>query len=143
MRVILDTSVIVSGMISPNGSPAQIVAAWSAERFILLYSKEIYIEYADVLQRAWIHERLLHVPNRMTDFLESVRILGEEIVGFISVQGEIRDPFDEMFLRCARLGQADYLVSADKDLLSLRIFKNTQILTPGDFVGVLSTDSNE
>jgi predicted nucleic acid-binding protein len=45
-----------------------------------------------------------------------------------------------MFLRCAQLGQADYLVSADKDLLSLQVFKNTQILSPGEFVDLLSVD---
>lgn len=140
MRVILDTSVIVSGMISPHASPAQIVAAWRVGRFTLLYSQEIYTEYADVLQRAWIDERLRNVPNRVPDFLEAVRILGEEVVGFVSVQGAIRDPFDEMFLRCAQLGQADYLVSADKDLLSLQVFKNTQILSPGEFVDLLSVD---
>lgn len=140
MRVILDTSVIVSGMISPHASPAQIVAAWRVGRFTLLYSQEIYTEYADVLQRAWIDERLRNVPNRVPDFLEAVRILGEEVVGFVSVQGEIRDPFDEMFLRCAQLGQADYLVSADKDLLSLQVFKNTQILSPGEFVDLLFVD---
>ncbi len=137
MRIVLDTSVIVSGLLSPHASPAQIVAAWREGRFVLLYNQEIYAEYADVLQRSWIHERLRGAPNRVADFLEAVRILGEEVVGFVSVHGEIRDPFDEMFLRCAQLGKADYLVSADKDLLSLGAFKNTLILSPGDFVGVL------
>lgn len=141
MRIVLDTSVIVSGLLSPHASPAQIVTAWREGHFVLLYSQEIYAEYADVLQRAWMHERLRHAPNRVADFLEAVRILGEEIVGFVSVHGEIRDPFDEMFLRCALLGEADYLVSADKDLLSLKSFKNTVILSPGDFAGVLSANT--
>jgi len=140
VKIVLDTSVIVSGLLSPHASPAQIVAAWRAGRFVLLYSQEIYTEYADVLQRAWIHDRLRRVPNRVPDFLEAVRILGEEVAGFVSVQGEVRDPFDEMFLRCAQLGQADYLVRTDKDLLSLRAFRRTAILSPGDFVGILSTD---
>lgn len=129
-------------MISPHASPAQIVAAWRVGRFTLLYSQEIYAEYTDVLQRAWIDKRLRSVPNRVPDFLEAVRILGEEVVGFVSVQGEIRDPFDEMFLRCAQLGQADYLVSADKDLLSLQAFKSTEILSQGDFLDILLADSN-
>ncbi|MBI3959599.1 MAG: PIN domain-containing protein [Chloroflexi bacterium] len=49
MRIVLDTSVIVSGLLSPHASPAQIVAAWREGRFVLLYSQEIYDEYADVL----------------------------------------------------------------------------------------------
>lgn len=140
MRVVLDTSVIVSGLLSPHPSPAQIVAAWRVGRFVLLYNQQIYAEYADVLQRSWLHERLRHTPNRVTNFLDAVRILGEEIVGFVAVHGEIRDPFDEMFLQCAQLGQADYLVSGDKDLLSLQMFKGTAILSPSDFIDVLSTN---
>jgi len=112
-------------------------------RFVLLYSQEIYTEYADVLQRVWIHERLRSTPNRVPDFLEAVHILGEEIAGFVSVQGEVRDPFDEMFLRCAYLGKADYLISTDKDLLSLQTFRSTRILSPGDFVGVLAVNSDK
>jgi putative PIN family toxin of toxin-antitoxin system len=138
MRVILDTSVIVSGLISPHGSPAQIIAHWRNGAFTLLYTPAMLDELKDVLNRAWLKERLIYVPNRIPEFLEAVVVLGEQVTGYVNVMGMVRDPFDEMFLIGAKLGRADYLVSVDKDLLVLGAFENTQIVTPAQFLAVLS-----
>ncbi len=134
MRVVLDTSVIVSGLISPHGAPAQIIARWLDDDFTLLYTPAMLAELEDVLNCAWLHERLVHVPNRIPDFLLAVRVLGELVKGYVNVAGQARDPFDEMFLACAALGQADYVVSVDKDLLALRRYGETEIVTPAEFL---------
>jgi hypothetical protein len=137
MRVILDTSVIVSGLISPHGTPAQIIDHWLDGKFILLYSPAMYAELQDVLNRAWLKERLAHVSNRIPDYLDAVVLFGELVTGYVDVIGQVRDPFDEMFLICAQLGQADYLVSVDKDLLTLSEHARTQIVTPTQFLTIL------
>jgi uncharacterized protein len=134
MKVILDTSVIVSGLISPKGPPAKIITHWLNNEFTLLYTKAMLAELEDVLNRAWLHERLSHTPNRVPEFLEAVKLLGQPVKGYVSVVGHIRDPFDEMFLTCAILGSADFLVSGDKDLLTLGKFHQTSILTPTQFL---------
>ncbi len=134
MRVILDTSVIVSGLISPHSPPAKVVALWQQGTIQLLYSAEIFAELQDVLHRQWLQQRLAHRPNRIPDFLTSVVILGEIISGELDVSGQVRDPNDEMFLICAALGSADYLISGDKDLLTLGRFGSTQIVSPADFL---------
>jgi putative PIN family toxin of toxin-antitoxin system len=136
MRVILDTSVIVSGLISPKGPPAKIITRWLQHEFTLLYTPAMLSELEDVLNRAWLHERLRRVPNRIPAFLEAVKLLGQPVTGYVNVTGQIRDPFDEMFLACAALGRADYLVSGDKDLLVLGKFQQTQILTPVQFLAL-------
>ena len=134
MRVILDTSVIVNSLLSPHGTPAQLIAHWLAGKFTLLYSQPMLAELEDVLNRVWLKERLAHVPNRIPDFLQAVTILGEQVHGYINVAGTVRDPFDEMFLACAALGQADYLVTVDKDLLTVATYHQTVILTPAQFL---------
>ncbi len=134
MKVILDTSVIVSGLLSPKGTPAQIIAYWMKGNFTLLYTQSMLAEYDDVLHRVWLTERLAHVPERVPEFLTTVVSLGEQVKGYVNVAGAVRDPFDEMFLACAILGEADCLVSVDKDLLSLKQIQNTLILTPGKFL---------
>lgn len=136
MRVILDTSVIVSGLISPKGAPAQIIASWLAGEFTLIYTPAMLAELQDVLNRAWLHERLARIPNHIPEFLAAVQILGEPVTGYINVAGAIRDPFDEIFLICAALGNADYLVSVDKDLLTLAEFRQTKIITPTQFLAL-------
>ena len=140
MRVILDTSVIVSGLLSPHGTPAKIIVHWLHRDFILLYTSAIYAEYEDVLNRAWLHERLRNVPKRIPEFLQAIHIFGELVKGYVNVTGFVRDPFDEMFLACAALGNADYIVSGDKDLLSLGNFWDTKILLPGEYLDLLQTD---
>lgn len=139
MRVILDTSVVVSGMISPHGPPAQIIARWLDDDFVLIYTPAMLAELEDVLNRAWLHKRLVHVPERIPDFLFAVRMLGELVKGYVNVAGQVRDPFDEMFLACAVLGKADYIISGDKDLLSLGAYRGTRIVTPAEFLTVLET----
>ncbi|MBE2200737.1 MAG: putative toxin-antitoxin system toxin component, PIN family [Anaerolinea sp.] len=138
MRVILDTNVIVSGLISPHGSPAQILKHWYHGDFTLLYTPDMIAELEDVLRRAWLHQRLADTPRKIPDFLEAVTFLGEIVVGYVNVAGKIRDPFDEMFLICAELGHAHYLVSGDKDLLDLTKHKETRILTSAQFLQIIA-----
>lgn len=138
MRVILDTSVIVSGHISGHGSPAQILKGWRDGAFTLLYTPAILQEWSDVLSRSWLTSRLVSTPNRIQEYLDAVVAFGELTLGQANVAGLVRDPFDEMFLACARLSKADYLVSVDKDLLVLGEFETTRIVTPAEFVGVLA-----
>lgn len=142
MRTILDTSVIVSGLISPHGSPVRIINHWLAEAFILLYSSAIREEWADVLHRTWLTERLVHLPHKVPALLTAIDMLAEPIKGYVNVFGAVRDPFDEMFLACAVLGQADYLVSVDNDLLSLGKFQETTIVTPAQFLAVLQNSNS-
>jgi putative PIN family toxin of toxin-antitoxin system len=139
MRVILDTSVIVSGLISARGAPAQVIAHWLGGGFTLLHTPAIYVEYTDVLNRAWIHERMQATPHRMEAFLDAIVVLGELVTGYVDVAGQIRDPFDEMFLAGAQLGQADYLATVDKDLLTLGHYEQTEIVTPALFLQQIET----
>lgn len=139
MRVVLDTSVIVSGLISPHGNPAQVIARWLKGQFTLLYTEDMLAELEDVLDRAWLKERLAATPNRTHNFLETVRGIGVPVSGYANVEGLVRDPFDEMFLACALLGNADFLVSLDKDLLSLKSFRGTKIVRPGIFINALES----
>lgn len=134
MRAVLDTSVVVNGLISPHGTPAQVIARWRDGDFVLLYTPAMFEELKDVLSRTWLTERLAGMPNRIAGYLEAVAVLGEVVMGYVSVTGQVRDPFDEMFLACAQLGRADYIVTVDKDLLSLGGYEGTRIVTPVQFL---------
>jgi predicted nucleic acid-binding protein len=50
-----------------------------------------------------------------------------------AVRGICRDPDDDAILGCALAGEADYFVTGDADLLALKSFKETQILSPRNF----------
>ncbi len=45
-----------------------------------------------------------------------------------------KDPTDNIFLACAKDGKADYIVSGDHHLLDLKIFLQTLIVSPKEFL---------
>ena len=49
-----------------------------------------------------------------------------------------RDPADDKFLACSRLAGAEYLVTEDKDLLVLEVYKGSRICQPAEFIKLLS-----
>ena len=55
-------------------------------------------------------------------------------VGLVQV---CRDPKDDMFLECAALAKADWIVAGDKDLLVLKSYANARIVTPAEFLAAI------
>ena len=51
MRVVLDTNVVVSGLLQPKGKPAQVLALALGGAVLVAHDKRILAEYADVLAR--------------------------------------------------------------------------------------------
>ncbi len=142
MRIIIDTNVVVSGLISSKGAPRRILDAWESGSFTLIYSVPIVKEIQGVLNRSWLQRRMAHVPNLIPDLLKTIIRKGELIdVGDRTFEphSTLRDPFDEKFLVCALLGHADYLVTGDKDLLVLETIGTTQIVSPTFFAAALDT----
>lgn len=48
------------------------------------------------------------------------------------------DPFDNRVLECALEVDAGFIVSGDSDLLNLESFKNIKIVSPAEFLKILS-----
>ena len=135
MRLVLDTDVMVSGLLYPAGPPSRLVKAWRAGEFELVISDFLI----DELTRIWAHlaQRLKASPNDLADFLDTIALRAELLridavmVAQASTAG-LRDPNDLPVLALLIGSGADYLVSGDKDLLSLA--DAYPILTPADFV---------
>ena len=50
-RVVIDTNVLASALMTPTGNPAKVFKMFLAETIVLVYSEEIMFEYEDVLYR--------------------------------------------------------------------------------------------
>jgi len=135
MRLVLDTNVLVSGLLYPGGPPSRLVRAWRAGAFDLAISDFVIEE----LTRIWAHlaQRLKVSPNDLADFIDTIALRAEllridaAMVAQASTAG-LRDSNDLPVLALLIGSGADYLVSGDKDLLSLA--DSFPILTPADFV---------
>jgi uncharacterized protein len=139
LRVVIDTNVIVSGVLSRKGAPAELLNAWRERRFLLLSSSAIVAEVRAVLQ----YPRIRHKYHLSDDEIEQTITLLEHdallVAGDVNVVGSVPDdPKDEMFLACALDGQADVIVSGDHHLLDLGVYRDIPIINARRFLEQLT-----
>lgn len=132
VRVVLDTNVLVSGILFKDGSEAKILQLAEQGRISVFASLEILIEFVNVISRRKFQLTTQEVLAATEYLLSFVKIREPASTATIP----IRDPEDVKFLECARDARAHFLVTGDKDLLTIREFANTQILSPSKFVSL-------
>jgi len=136
-RAVLDTNVIVSGIISPTGSPRRILIGWRLREFDLVVSPVILDEVARTLLLPRIARRY-HVPAQ--EVTELGRLLTTRSIVLTSVppiRPTVRDPADDHVLALAVAGHADHIVSGDDDLLSLGRYADIRIFRPAMYARLL------
>ena len=131
MRVVLDTNILLSALISPHGSPDIIYRAWRAARFELVTSTT----QLDELRRASRYPKLKavlqpHHVGTMINNLQRAIVLNHLLVNI-----ETDDPNDAFLLAMAQVGEVDYLVTGDHraGLLKRGNLGRTRIVTPAAF----------
>ena len=137
MRLVLDTTIVVSSFLSPTGAPGRIIELWQDETFEVAASEPILAEYGRVL--GYEHIRARHrmsddeIDQASTQLRQAV-ILVEPTERIVAIAA---DPADDMFLECAVAANAEYIISRDPHLLNIGEFRGIQILSPGAFLAVL------
>ena len=133
MRVVLDTSVLVSALIRRQGTVGEVLRLLRDGRFTVIYSTAIMIEIIDVLGRDPFRTKYHIESEDITTLVNLIRLRGE-LVNSTSSLKVCRDPKDDKFLEAALAGQADAIVSGDADLLILNPFERISILQPAEFL---------
>ena len=114
MRVVLDTSTVVSALRFQNGRLGWLREHWR-NGCTPLVSRETATELTRVLAYPKFSLSLNERNELLADYLPH-----SEIVNAIERCAVLcRDPNDQQFLNLAQSGKADVLVSGDKDLLEL------------------------
>lgn len=134
MRVVIDTNVLVSWLISKSDTMQGLRHAWETGRFTLLVSDELISELREVLDRPRLQRYLK--PGEAPSFIEAVR-QGSFAIMIQPPYPAAPDPDDAYLLAMLRDGTADVLVSGDKALVALERFENADILTPRAFAAYL------
>ena len=136
MRVVLDTNILVSALLSPTGTPATIYSAWEDGKFTLLTCTEQLDELRAVFDKPKIAE--LIKPNRAGRLVNQLRRLAEAIDPLPRVERS-PDPADDFLLAMCEAGRADYLVTGDKSgLLALARHEATPIITVKKFAALIA-----
>lgn len=132
-RVILDTNIFISYVLKPSVGMAQVVHK-AFDIGIVLVSQDTFDELRNVMER-FVKRGYVTVAEA-SEFLGSI-VEAAEWVKILETVQACRDPKDDKFLELAVNGQAEYLITVDKDLLVLHPFRNTKILTSKDFANFL------
>jgi putative PIN family toxin of toxin-antitoxin system len=131
VRVILDTNVLLSGLISSAGIPARLIDAWLDDRFTLVSHALQLDELRDVSRRDKI--RTLIRPSEAGRLVNQIAAIAEMPKRLPAVQRS-RDPRDDFLLGLCEAGRADWLVTGDKaDLLAFGRHGVTRIITASAF----------
>ncbi len=132
MKIVIDTNVFISGIFW-KGVPGKIVEHWLNDEFILLGTPNILSEYQTTLKR--IGKKLQSSSTELW-----INIITKKIHLLSLPTSNIkfcRDPDDDKFIYCALAGNANYLVSGDNDILSLKSKISVNIVTPSELLKIL------
>ncbi|MCJ7796267.1 MAG: putative toxin-antitoxin system toxin component, PIN family [Thermoleophilia bacterium] len=137
MKVVLDTNVLVSGLITPPGVPGRIVGSWRDGGFELVLSERQLEEIEAVLRYPKIARRLSWGSEEIQRFILLLRLKSEIVALPVAadVFEGLRDPADAHLLSALRRSGAEVLVSGDQHLLELRA--RFPVLSPVEFAARL------
>ncbi len=136
MRAVVDTGVLISGLIRRQGTTGDVLRFLRDGRFRIIYTTDILVEFVDVMGRPPFRLKYHIEPEDITALLNLVRLRGELVVPARHVTA-CRDSKDDKFLDAALASEADYIVSGDADLLTLSPFEGILILRPAEFLARL------
>jgi putative PIN family toxin of toxin-antitoxin system len=126
LRFVFDTNTVVSALLLRQSVSRQAFDE-ARQQGQLLLSLETLNELNDVLRREKFNR---YVSERERLLFLSAFVQEAMLVEVHAVIQESRDPKDDKFLALAVSGQADFIISGDKDLLVLDPFHGIPIVTP-------------
>ena len=123
MRLVIDTNILISALLSGTLLPAHLIVLWREGRFDLLTSVERYPKIRERLAPA--------LAGRLINELRDIAITLKDLPSVTACA----DPYDNCLLAMAVAGSADFLVTGDeRDLLILKLYEGTRVMTAREFL---------
>lgn len=128
IRVVIDTNILVSALLQPEGLPAAVLMLALSGEMQLCVSNAVFAEYDEVIRRPHFKRS----PNVIEGTLQSIRKLGRWVKPSVRVE-ECTDADDNAFLECAQSAEADYLVTGNRRHFPDR-WKKTKVISARDLI---------
>ena len=125
MKIVLDTNVLVSGLLSPQGTPAAVLRCVLAGSAVVCFDERILAEYRSVLAR----RKFGFNAARVADLLEFLEATGEPVVA-APRNLTLPDPSDGMFIEVAIASNADCLVTGNLKHFPTECLPGVRVVTP-------------
>jgi len=130
MRAVLDTNVLISGVIA-TGVPHELLIKGFDQEYQIVVSVETLTEFRDTLLK--YPDRFHMSEAEVQQEVETVRYFAEFVEPDEAITAVRSDPDDDKFLEAAVAGAVDYLVSGDTHLLDIESFRGIDIVEPRTF----------
>jgi putative PIN family toxin of toxin-antitoxin system len=128
-RVVLDTNVIISAFFW-KGHPRKVYDLARERKIIMLISRDAEDEFICVLG----YSKFGLTPKEILPFVKNLRSNTELVQTSSKLSIVAADSTDNIFLECAIDGKADYIISGDRHLLDIGVYKGIEILKAKDFL---------
>lgn len=109
MKIVLDTNIVVSGLLKSQGNPAQVLTLALAGAVQVCHDERILAEYAEVLARP----RFKFDPKRVREVLAKLDVDGLAVDASGVSNLDLPDADDEPFLAVALAASVDFLVTGN------------------------------
>ena len=139
MRIVVDSSVIVAALTTPNPESASrvVLGAVAAGAVQLVITDEVEAEYRRAVDYAKVVRYAAKVDRQ--GFVDAVVATADRVVAGTAAGAVPADPGDEKIVAAAVAGRAGFIVSLDRHLLGLSGLAGILVLRPGDFLQELRT----
>jgi uncharacterized protein len=132
MRIVLDTNVLVSGLLRSESTPGRILDQVVENAVSLCYDERILSEYREVLTR----ERFGFSRESVAALLQHVTVHGHLVVT-PPMPAALPDPDDQPFLEVALASKAACLVTGNLRHFPAYLRQGVRVLSPAEFLGFL------
>lgn len=128
MKIVLDTNVLVAGLLSPFGPCGEIVRMVSAAELILIHDARILSEYEEVLLRP----KFKFDPEKVSALMEHIEQSGYAVASS-PLPKRLPDRDDEPFLEAAVAGQVVCLVTGNRAHFPHKLCQGVKVFSPSEF----------
>ena len=129
MNIVLDTNVLVAGLLSPSGPCGAIVRMVSTDKLTLSFDARILSEYDEVLRQP----KFKFDEDRVAAILEHIEYRGHTVASS-PLPHSLPDPDDEPFLEVAIAGQVSCLVTGNHVHFPPKLCLGVKVLSPNEFL---------
>jgi len=132
MRVVLDTSVLVSFLLTRGRVISVIIEQWEVGELEVIVSPQLIAELRRVAEDERLATRLR--PGALEVLLGALTENAEVVAGELELSGVTEDPDDDMVVACAVEGNAAYIITRDQHLLRTGTYRDIVVVSPEELV---------
>ncbi len=136
MKIVLDTSVFVSALLSPDGASREVLRQCLLQRYHPIFGAALFAEYEELLDRRKLFIKCPVTAQERQELFEALISVSSWKNIFYGWRPNLRDEADNHLIELAVAGSADAIVTHNiKDFRGMELqFPGLEIITPSQLI---------